>query len=243
MDPYLSLSLVTGKVERDRSFQRLIDSIFRHTVTDFELVVADASEVPYASADPRVRVIHEQPRRGHSAGYNAAFRLARGRYILWLNDDAEVCPDYDVEALTFMQSHPNIGLGALHYSENGGPFHVNEAWSCMYANFGIFSRAVGAEVGFFDEAIGMYGADNSFAIRILLSNRGVADIPKARIIHHSEKDQIRADNQVNRMRDNKMLQQLYMPLRRQWTAAYLRHRILSETKAWPHGVRPQTVTA
>lgn len=236
------LSLITGKVERDKPFQRLVDSIVRYTSVDYELIVADASEVPYVSELPNIKVIHEKPRLSHSKGYNAAFRAASGKWLLWLNDDSEVCPQYDVEAIGFMECHPRIGLGALHYSETGGPFHVNSAWGCIYPNFGIFSKTLGEKVGYFDPDLTMYGCDNSIALRILMADYGIADIPNARILHHSEKDQIRRDNQLNRARDNRIMQDKYMPLRKQWTAAYQRHRIPTTTEPWAHGVRTEAVS-
>lgn len=237
------LSVVTGTYNRPREFRRMVDSVLRHTATEFEIVVSDASKTPEPYDHPAVRTLIEQPRLGHSKGYNAAFRQCRGEWIIWLNDDAEVTAGYDTAAIAFMESHPRIGLGALHYSENGGDFHVNESWKVLYANFGIFRKSVGEQVGFFDEEIRMYGADNSFAFRVLLADYGIADIPDARILHHSEKDSVRYDNQIGRLRDNQTLSRKYMPLRAQWTAAYNRHKVPSTTVPWAHGVKPQTVTA
>lgn len=240
----MKLSVVTGTRNRPDAIDRLIDSVIRLTSVDYELLVSDASDRPGTLAswsNRRLRIIEERPRLGHSRGYNAAFAQCRGDYILWLNDDAEVCRDYDVESIAFMEAHPQIGLGALHYSENGGPFHVNSAWGVPYANFGIFPRELGQKVGFFDERISMYGADNSFTFRILLSDHGIADIPRARVIHHSEKDLVRAKNQAGRSRDNQTLQNIYMPYRRAWTSAYHRHRVDTGTEAWSHGTRPRAM--
>lgn len=233
----MKLSLVTGKVERHSEFQRLVDSIFRHTtIGRWELVVSDASEEPYQPQAANIRVLHEKPRQTHSRGYNRAFRVARGEYILWLNDDATVCSGYDVAAIEFMETHPHIGLGALYYSEDGSPFHVNSAWQTIYANFGIFKKSLGERVGYFDEGIKMYGADNSLAFRILLQGFGVAGIPEARIIHHSTKDQIRVENQATRSEDNAYLQRVYMPLKRHWQETFRKHcSIVDTTEVWPHG--------
>lgn len=236
------LSLVTGKVGRDESFARLVDSVIRHTVADWEMVVSDASEVPYQTTDSRIRVIHEKPRKGHTRGYNDAFRASRGEFVLWLNDDAEVCEGYDTAAIGFMEAYPQIGLGCLHYSEDGGPFHFNSAWSVPYANFGILRREVGNEIGWFDEDLTMYGADNSLALKILLSKRGVADIPAARVIHHSVKDQIRVENQQKRQADNQRLQDKYMPLRKVWQTNYLRYKVETGSTPWAHGRKPEMVT-
>lgn len=230
----IQLSLVTGKVERHSEFRRLLDSLFQHTQTkEWELVVSDASEQPYQSNHSNIRVIHEKPRLTHSRGYNRAFRASKGKYIIWLNDDATVCEGYDTAAIKFMDAHPNIGLGALYYSEDGGKFHINSAWQTIYANFGIFKKEIGERVGYFDEDITMYGADNSLAFRILLQGFGVAGIPDARIIHHSTKDQIREENQKARTQDNAHLQRVYMPLKRYWLETFKKHASIAE--AWPHG--------
>lgn len=214
----------------------------RHTVVEFEFIVSDASLCPYDGPRPKnVHIIHEFPRLGHTKGYNAAFERCQGEYILWLNDDAEVTEGYDVNALDFMKANPQIGLGALHYSEpsNGLPFHVNSAWETMYANFGIFKRELGCHVGFFDEDLEMYGADNSLAIRILLAGYGIADIPNAKIIHHSESDQLRHDNQIVRAHDNKVLNRKYMPLWQIWRTTYRKYAKESSVP-WSHGREPVT---
>lgn len=232
------LSLVTGTLNRPEGFRRLLDSIIANTSIAWELVVGDATNPQSYTLDvpDNVVVLHENPRLGHSKGYNAAFRACRGEWIIWLNDDAEVCPNYDIEAINFMVNHPKIGLGALHYSQNNAEFHVNSAWNVIYANFGVFRKSVGEEIGFFDEDIVMYGADNSIVFRMLLAGYGVADIPNAKIMHNPVNDQVRRENQEGRHRDNMMLQAKYMPLRRQWHNTYRQHLIESHIRPWPHGV-------
>lgn len=233
------LSLVTGKVGRDASFQRLVDSIVAHTDVDWELIVADASEAPYVPTTAQIRVLHEVPRLGCSKAYNRAFREATGEWVLWLNDDAEVLPGYATTAIRFMEAHPRIGLGALHYTEGETPFHVNSAWGVPYANFGILRRSLGNEIGWFDESLEMYGCDNSITLKVLLAGHGVSDIPGARVIHHSEQDANRAENQNSRRRDNRTLQETYMSSRRRWTGTYLANRVDTGTVPWSHGVDPR----
>lgn len=232
------LSLVTGARNRPESFRRLVDSIVEHTSTPWELVVSDASDEPIVCDLPNVRILPERPRLGCTKGFNRAFREAMGEWVIWLNDDAEVCPGYDREAMRFMKSHPEIGLGALHYSECGGPFHVNSAWKTIYANFGIVPRHIGESVGWFDEDLQMYGCDNSLALKILLQNYGIADIPDSRILHHSVKDQARIENQHMRSRDNEILTSKYMPRQREWVWTFNRLRVHSGAEPWSHGVQP-----
>jgi GT2 family glycosyltransferase len=234
------LSLVTGTVNREASLKRLVHSIVERTTVSWECVIADASDTPIdeTSFPANVRVIPDRPRSTCTQGYNRAFHATRGQWVLFLNDDAEVMPGYAEAAIEFMKAHDHIGLGALHYSEDGGPYHVNSAWNCIYANFGILSRAIGEHVGWFDTDLDMYGCDNSLTFRVLLAGHGVADIPDARIRHHSEKDEVRTANQASRLRDNETLHDKYWPLRDQWLSTYQRLRIPNETLAWSHGRKP-----
>lgn len=234
------LSLVTGHVNRHRSLVRLIQSIREHTSVSWELVISDASDECYQTNDPRILVIEEKPRLSNTQGYNRAFHRAKGQWIIYLNDDAEVTQGYDVEAIRFMKDHPFIGLGALHYSEPPDiPFHVNSAWGpAIYANFGIINKAVGSLVGWFDTDLHMYGNDNSLTFRVLLAGYGVADIPNARIIHHSEKDRIRWENQRHKLPDNEVLLQKYWRLRHQWLSTFNRLKVDTGTIPWDGGIPP-----
>ncbi len=236
----MKLSLITGTRNRPEGIQRLIVSVVNHTTCSYEFLVGDVSDTPttFSYLPDHVRILEERPRLGHTKGYNKLFRMAQGEWILWLNDDAEVTEGYAEKAIWFMEHHPRIGLGALVYSENGGPFHVNAAWGAVYANFGIFKRELGEQVGYFDEDIEMYGADNSLAFRILLAGRGIASIQDAKVLHHSVDDEMRQDNQKGRMRDNRVLSAKYMPSRPQWLATYEKYRMPYDESAWAHGVQP-----
>jgi GT2 family glycosyltransferase len=236
-----TLSLVTGHVNRHESLERLIASIKKHTTVEWQLVIADASDEPYKTFDPRIVVIEEKPRLNCVQGYNQAFHKAKAQWIIWLNDDAEVTEGYDVAALSFMEEHPEIGIGALHYCEpeHDVPYHVNSAWGeAIYANFGIINKATGEYVGWFDTDLAMYGNDNSLAFRVLLAGRGIADIPGARIIHHSVQDHTRLENQRHKLSDNEKLIEKYWPHRDAWLGTFKRLKVDTGTVPWNGGLRP-----
>lgn len=205
----VTLSLVTGTMDRHLSLHRLIDSIKRHTVVDWELIIGDAGELPLYISDPRITRIVERPRLGHTKGYNNCFALCRGKWVIWLNDDAEVLPGYDTSAISFMRDNPNCGMGALHYNE----LLPNNTWlgfkthcyrSLPFANFGILLNSYGRSLGWFDERFHMYGADNSLAFKVFLSGRVVLPIPGEHILHYSPKDAQREDNQQWRVQSREL---------------------------------------
>lgn len=221
------LSLITGTLNRKPSFDRLVTSIVERTKVSWELVVADASDEPYPGNYPeQVIFIPERPRRGCVKGYNTAFARARGEWILWLNDDAEVMPGYDTAAISWMSSHPDAGLGCLYYAESCLPYRINFYHEMAYANFGIMKRSFAQSIGFMDEVVTMYGNDNSVAFRTLLAQKGIGSIPMSRIWHHVIMDQYKIDNQRNRRPDATALMNKYGPFLPEMKRVYEKYRYL-----------------
>lgn len=231
------LSLVTGTRNRPNDFRRLVDSIEAHTPMSWQLVVSDASDTPIENEPvatektwPHIVVIPERPRLGCTAGYNKAFRAAKGTYIIWLNDDVEVMPGYAENAIRFMEAHPEIGMGALYYGEPNLQYGVNRcSFGMLYANFGILSRELGNQVGFFDPDLKMYGNDNSLAYRVLLAGKGIAGIPDARVFHHSTQDEQRRENNEHsfRVAQAELLKAKYGPYLADMRAVYERCRMVT----------------
>ncbi len=205
------LSLVTGTMDRPESLKRLVKSIQTHTDVPWELIIADASEKPSLDVMPlNIKVLLERPRKGFTKGYNHAFTHCQGKWVIWLNDDAEVLAGYDVKAIEFMEHHPKIGLGALQYADGDSSlFRVQTHWRMPYANFGIISKDFGDKVGWFDEDFVMYGSDNSLTFRVLMAGKGVSGISGEFIRHHKIQDAHREANQKTRIAEAKKLTDKY----------------------------------
>lgn len=186
----------------------------------------DASPTPYVGAVPdNVQIIHESPRMGMVKGYNHAFRLCKGEFVMWLNDDAEVLPGYDLAGVDLLRAHPDVGMGCYYYLE-GGRWHVNMLYRMIFANFGILPRWLGEQVGWFDEELTMYGSDNSLTFKVLLAGKGVVTVPGPRIIHHSEWDEMRNENDKLRRPDADKLNAKYSGRAKEMQAVYNQFRHL-----------------
>lgn len=193
------LSIVTGTVDRQASFERMLASIVRNTPpVPWELVVADGSRARYTTKLPQnVLMIPDGGNRpGFTKAVNLACRAARGTYVVWLNDDAEVQPGWAAEAVHFMDTHPQVGIGAIYWCDHKPPWKVEKCWGILYANFGILRRSLGDELGWFDESIRMYGCDTDLCLRILDRGLAVLPVPGARILHHRHEDAFRRDNEA-----------------------------------------------
>lgn len=220
------LSIVTGHWNRHESMKRLVLSIAKHTKMDWELVVADCSDTPFEASkiggkqakevgttpydlSKRVRIIRDWPKTTMVAGYNKAFAACGGTWVVWLNDDAEVTENWDTEAVQYMQAHPEIGLGAMYYTDGGSAWFVQEYCGATYANFGIIRKEIGDRVRWFDSDLSMYGCDNSLTFKVLLLGMGCVGIPKARVIHHAPPDAQRIGNVRTQQADKAILDAKY----------------------------------
>ena len=226
----MKLSIVTGTRNRRESLERLINSIVANTPVECELIIADASDSgTLFSTKQNIRILGEHPRLGCSRGYNRAFAEAQGEFVLWVNDDCEVLPGYAEHAITYMEAHPQIGLGALPYSNKGGPFltNANSFDGMTYANFGIIRRELGNQIGWFDEIVKMYGCDNSIGFRVLLAGFGIGEVPFGGILHHEHDDEYRHENLKGQQEDAARLKAKYEPLLPQMRAVYERCRMVT----------------
>ncbi len=83
----------------DKYLREMIESVINQTYGNWELVLADASEMPldlamqYDKDDPRIRYIHLDENKGISDNTNAGIRKATGDYIGLLDHDDVLTPD------------------------------------------------------------------------------------------------------------------------------------------------------
>jgi glucosyl-dolichyl phosphate glucuronosyltransferase len=100
--------------------ERALQSILPQLTNRDELLIIDnasSDKTPEiarraAENDPRIRVYREE-QLGLSAGRNAAHRLGRAEYVLFLDDDAIVRPGWIEAYVAFIQRHPGERIGCV----------------------------------------------------------------------------------------------------------------------------------
>jgi GT2 family glycosyltransferase len=212
----IDLSIIVGTLDRPESFGSMYKSIEQNTSNiDWELIVSDAGNkfpVDASLLSNRTKLIIERPRLGFVKGYNKSFRMAQGKYICWLNDDAIVQPNWAQEAIKFMDNNKWVGMGAFYWMNQGGPdYNVEWYQGLPYANFGIIDREFGNCLDWFDEDMTMYGSDNSISFRVFLAGKPVVGMSKARILHRPYTDSYRIDNEKLQAKDAEILMNKYRP--------------------------------
>ncbi len=98
------VTLIVPTLDRPRFLERALRSLEEQTVQDFEVIVVnDGGRDPAAVLESfrprlggggRLTVVHHDRNRGLSAARNTGLRLARGRYVGFLDDDDRLLPHH-----------------------------------------------------------------------------------------------------------------------------------------------------
>ncbi len=94
-------SIIVTAYNTEKWLNRCVDSILGQNFGDFELILVDDGSTDrsgeicdsYAARDGRVRVIH-QKNGGYSAALNAGLSVMRGEYVLFVDSDDWVEPNW-----------------------------------------------------------------------------------------------------------------------------------------------------
>jgi len=195
-----------------------LNSIARHTPEPHEIIVVDngsTDETPsrlrkLLKPGPNIRVIANRTNRGFATGNNQGISIAKGEYILLLNNDTIVTPGWLGRMLDVFNRHPETGIVGPMSNYVSGPQLVSEAdykmneeidafaeqWSREHTgqSFPIYlvvgfclltKREVIDRIGGLDEQFGSGNfEDDDFCIRAALSGFK-ARVAQDVFIHHT----------------------------------------------------------
>ncbi len=98
-----SISVVIPVFNDDGALKTCLRSLEKQTIQDFEIIlVDDGSEKPVMNA-----AIRFEKNRGAPAARNAGFAEAKGEYVIFLDDDAELRPDALQKLKAALDKHPD----------------------------------------------------------------------------------------------------------------------------------------
>jgi N-acetylglucosaminyl-diphospho-decaprenol L-rhamnosyltransferase len=81
-----------------------------HEVCVVDNASSDGSASLVREHFPRVRVIANPQNLGFAAGVNRGLGATQGRYVLWLNPDAELLDAGAGDLIGFLEKHPTVGI-------------------------------------------------------------------------------------------------------------------------------------
>lgn len=195
---------------------RCLDSIAENTDGDYEVIVMDdcspEPEIAQLARVPHLRVHRNDSNLGFVRSCNAGAQLARGEFVLFLNNDTEVTPGWLAALLGTFARHPDAGLvgaklvypdGSLqeaggiiwrdgtgwNYGRDDEPEkpeynYVRRTDYCSGACI-ILPRELFARLGGFDQRyVPAYCEDSDLAFQVRAAGREVYYQPRAIVVHH-----------------------------------------------------------
>jgi GT2 family glycosyltransferase len=193
-----------------------LDSLAAQTIGDFEVVLVDNGSTDGSARClredyPWVKLIELPINIGFAAGNNCGFEAATGEFIVALNNDTRLEPDFLAELLTVAQASPKVGMVAakmLNYFEreridaialkigiNGLGYNIGYGeqdlgqYDGTVTAFGpcggaaLYRRTMIEQIGFFDPEFFAYYEDFDLAWRGRLAGWECACAPRAVVYH------------------------------------------------------------
>ena len=111
----MKLSIVILNWNGSHHLKRFLPSVVKHSQYDWaEIIVADnfSTDESYHVINkefPSVKYLQLEQNYGFAKGYNNALKSNTSEYLLLLNSDVEVTPNWLEPMIQFMDSHPLVG--------------------------------------------------------------------------------------------------------------------------------------
>lgn len=113
--PYPLVSIITVNFNQANVTREFLASLKNITYPAYEVIVVDNGSADSSIADlqvefPWIKLIFTHQNLGFAGGNNVAIRIARGNYILLINNDTEVTPGFLEPLVRTFQQNQDAGL-------------------------------------------------------------------------------------------------------------------------------------
>jgi GT2 family glycosyltransferase len=200
------LSIIVINVKGKDKFPMLYNSLTKSTFKNFEVIVVDIVDNRFE--DERFKNIKILNDKGSAYCRNIGARNSSGKYLLFLDNDAEVKEDALEKFVAFIRENPNYIVQLKLVKEDGTidaagglidelayphelsrgmkESNVKQSYEVLYAKGAAIgmSKDVFERIGGFDEELFYYYDDTDFCIRAWKRGLRVIFYPSAIIIHH-----------------------------------------------------------
>ncbi len=204
------LSIVLPTCNRGELLERTLAAIYAGTRCNYEIIIVDGASFDRTQAvlteaqvdmGDRLKIIREEQREGFVKAANKGFKIAAGRNVMWLNDDARPLPGSLDTALYQLDHAPDdVGMLALFHRfqsprnvayetiHNGQVYRLLHVRGTLYANFGMLKTDYLRTLGYFDERFFINGADPDLSLKVWHDGKRIVQAYAALIDHDEHAD-------------------------------------------------------
>jgi len=133
------VSIVVTNSNGKRYLKKCLKSILEQDYSNFEIILVDDASVDGSvqfvknmfGNDSRVKIICNSKRFGPGQGRNIGVKVAKGKYIIFLDNDTEVTPHWINELINTMEKDSTIGIGQSTLLKMDAPDTIQHAGMSM----------------------------------------------------------------------------------------------------------------
>ncbi|HVP81208.1 MAG TPA: glycosyltransferase family 2 protein [Thermodesulfobacteriota bacterium] len=218
MSPHPLLSVIIPNWNGRRFLEECIDSLKGQTFQDFETILVDngsadgSAEFAQERYGEFLRILRNKENLGFAGGNNVGIRMARGEYIVLLNNDTTADPRWLEALIKAARFDPSIGMwgskvcsyaqrdridgiGELiywdglcrargQYEKDRGDYVTEEIFFPQGCG-AMYRKSLFDGIGLFDEDFFAYADDSDIGIRARLAGWKCLFVPSAVIYHKS----------------------------------------------------------
>jgi GT2 family glycosyltransferase len=112
------VSILITTCNSARFIERCLDSAQRQSYRPLEIIIVDSASTDgtqelLAKGETGIKVVYNDANIGFAAAQNRAFRAAQGSWLLSLNPDVVLRPNFIAEAVSMGESLPCFPAGEL----------------------------------------------------------------------------------------------------------------------------------
>lgn len=198
----VDVSVILGTYNRRRHLEHCIESVHRACAgMSYEIVVCDGGSTDGSRewlSEQRNVVLVKGKLDGAVKAFNACFDVARGRFILNLNDDADLTRNAVRRGLRHFKD-PMVGQVAFGFTLPDGHTQLMDARGVLYANYGltranVAHRAASICGGFWATVYHTYGGDTELSMWVRRLGYKVVPDLKAEVRDRHADDGLRKSN-------------------------------------------------
>jgi hypothetical protein len=113
----LKISIITVNYNETEATCALLDSVRRQAFRDLEVIVVDNASrdnpaAIFSERYPEAIFLRSDANLGFAGGNNLALKIARGEFLFFVNNDAELEPGCVEKLLQLFENQPNIGIAS-----------------------------------------------------------------------------------------------------------------------------------
>ncbi len=167
------ISVVIPTYNRALLISRALDSVLNQTNANWECWVIDdfstdhTKEVirNYCRVDSRIHYAMNQCGKGAQGARNTGIKLCGGNWVLLLDSDNALSPDYVDKVLSFIRDHPEVDV-VTNFIQNMGP-DQEKSDVCQWVTDGKILKSLLNEGTYVDNSSACIRKDKLFSIGLL----------------------------------------------------------------------------